>query len=240
MRVSQRIKLIDRIGRELQARYSYEDIDIFLEAFKLKLPGDGEYDSKWLYSKAALKHASDKQLGQISDELEIESSSPEMRNIAPPDIWADGKQFRLFLSHLAIHKDIAQRLKQVLSQYHIAAFVAHEDITPTKEWQAEILRALNTMDGMLTIHTKGFSSSVWTQQEIGYALGYGKKVMSLRFEEDPKGFISKDQAILRRGRNAEGVAEEINTILLNDSMTKDRMAEVRSQYQQLEDDEIPF
>ena len=241
MKVSQRLQLIDKIGRELQAKYGYADIDLFLAAYNINPPSEPvNYNSKWVYSKTALKNVDNKTLLQIANELEIEANTPEMKGINPPDIWADGLQFKLFLSHLAIHKDKAQRLKEALAEYHIAAFVAHEDITPTREWQTEIERALYTMDAMLTIHTKGFSNSFWTQQEIGFALGRGTKVMSLRLEEDPQGFISKHQAILRRGRNAEGVAEEIHTILLNDSHTKDRMAEVRSHYQQLEDDVVPF
>jgi hypothetical protein len=240
MKVSQRLQLLDKIGRELQARYSYSDIDLFLAAYGVAPPTEPVTNSKWVYSKAALKGVDNKILLQIAIELEIDANTPEMKGITPPDIWADGLQFRLFLSHLAIHKDKAQRLKEALSVYHVAAFVAHQDITPTREWQIEIERALQTMDAMLAIHTKGFSNSVWTQQEVGFALGRGTKIMSLRLEEDPQGFISKHQAILRRGRNAEGVAEEIHTILLNDPMTKNRMAEVRSHHQKLEDDEIPF
>ena len=60
------------------------------------------------------------------------------------------------------------KLKDALKAYHISSFVAHEDIMPTLPWQIEIERALNTMDAMLAIHTKGFSESSWTQQEIGW------------------------------------------------------------------------
>jgi signal recognition particle subunit SEC65 len=241
MKVSQRLKLIDKIGRELQARYSYSDIDAFLQGFGIE-PSNTTmgYNSKWLYSKEAIKSIDNAKIIAIAQELEIDLVSPEIKGVMPPDIWDGGKEFRLFLSHLAIHKDKANRLKGTLAQYHISAFVAHEDIHPTREWQNEIEKALHTMDAMLAIHTKGFSQSIWTQQEIGFALGRGVKILSLRLEEDPQGFISKHQAILRRGRNAEGIAEEINTILLNDTFTKSKMAEVRSAHQKIEDDEIPF
>ena len=131
-------------------------------------------------------------------------------------------------------------MKEVLKPYHISSFVAHEDITPTLPWQIEIERALNTMDAMLCIHTKGFSRSPWTQQEIGFGIGRDIKIISLRLDEDPMAFISKHQAILRKGRNASGVAKELNAILINDLMTKDKMNEVRSHYQAKDDDEIPF
>lgn len=240
MRVKQRLELLDRIGRELQARYGYAEIDLFLHAFGVERPQNVGVNSKWVYSKEALKGVDDRTLQAIADELELSVPSIPSFAVVPPAMWQEEGVFRPFISHIAIHKEKAKRLKDTLAPYHIAGFVAHEDITPTFEWQKEIERALFTMDAMLTIHTQGFSGSVWTQQEIGFALGRGVKVVALRMEEDPKGFISKDQAILRRGRDAAGVAEEIASILINDAATKARMAEVKSKHQKVEDEEIPF
>jgi hypothetical protein len=240
MRIKQRLELIDRIGRELQARYSYSDIDVFLAAFGVAPPKEVRANSKWVYSKDALADADEAILTAIAEELELSIPSIPSFAITPPQIWQRDDAFRLFISHIAIHKEKAKRLKDTLTPYHIAGFVAHEDITPTLEWQNEIVRALFTMDAMLTIHTRGFSESVWTQQEIGFAMGRGVRVISLRMDEDPRGFIAKDQAILRRGRDAAGVAEEIAAILTSDAATKARMAEVKSKHQKVEDDEIPF
>lgn len=241
MRIKQRMELIDKIGRELQARYSYSDIDVFLRAFGISPPEEPiGYNSKWLYSKEALKNADDSILIAIAEELEVNIPAVASFAVSPPEIWQEGDLFRLFISHIAIHKDKAKRLKEALAPFHIAGFVAHEDIVPTREWQKEIQRALFTMDAMLTVHTQGFSESVWTQQEIGFALGRGVKIISLRMDEDPRGFISKDQAILRRGRDANGVAQEIVSILTSDPATKARMAEIKAKHQQIEDEEIPF
>jgi hypothetical protein len=97
------------------------------------------------------------------------------------------------------------------------------------------------MDAMLAIHTEGFSESVWTQQEIGVAIGRGVKIISLKLEnEDPKGFIARDQAILRRGRTADAITPEIVAILTNDPLTKTRYAQVTSQEAVNDPDEIPF
>jgi hypothetical protein len=241
MRPKQRIDLIDKIGRELQAKYSYSDIDVFLKAFGVSPPTEPVgTNSKWIYSKEALKNADNVTIAKIAEELEVNIPSITSLAISPPSIWQQDDVFRLFISHLAIHKAKAKRLKDCLEPYHVAGFVAHDDITPTREWQKEIERALATMDAMLTVHTKGFSESVWTQQEIGYALGRSIKVIALRMDEDPKGFISKDQAILRRGRDATGVAEEVAAILTSDSATKARMADIKSKHQKIEDEEIPF
>ena len=240
MKVTQRIELISKISKELQSRYTFADIYAFLSAYEIKHPSESpsynSYSSKWVYSKEALSGVGDKLLITLAKELNVDVSRAEPKIVIPPKMWEISKDFKLFISHLAIHKDNATKLKDALKAYHISSFVAHEDIMPTLPWQIEIERALNTMDAMLAIHTKGFSESSWTQQEIGFSLGRNIKIISLRIDEDPKGFISKHQAILNRGR----VAEEINTILINDFMTKDRMNEVHSNYQAKEDDEIPF
>lgn len=142
---------------------------------------------------------------------------------SPPVNWRDIPHFRLFVSHIATHKDKATRLKTCLVPYAIDAFVAHEDIEPTLEWQSEIEKALQTMDAFLAIHTVGFCKSIWTQQEVGYAVGRGVKIISLQMGENPTGFISKQQALARRNRTAEQIAVEIDTILSRDPMTWDKL-----------------
>jgi|SoiMethySBSTD1v2_1073268.scaffolds.fasta_scaffold36655_6 hypothetical protein len=48
------IALIDKVGRELQARFRYEEIDAFLAECGLKGPTRSPVNSKWVYAKAAL------------------------------------------------------------------------------------------------------------------------------------------------------------------------------------------
>ena len=61
-------------------------------------------------------------------------------------IWTESG-FRLFLSHKSEVKTETAALKSRLAQFGISAFVAHEDILPTKAWQDEIENALATMNG---------------------------------------------------------------------------------------------
>ena len=237
MRPSERLDIISKVARELQSRYTYSDIDTFLAAYKIKHPtGSSSFNSKRIYSKEALENVDNELLLKIAAELNVVSGlRSENKKIIPPKIWEDCKDFKLFISHLAAHKDKATKLKESLKKYHILSFVAHEDITPTLPWQEEIEKALYSMEAMLCIHTKGFSESPWTQQEIGFGLSRGVRIISLRMDEDPKGFIYKRQAILPKGRDADGVAEEINTILISDPITKDIMNEVRSNHQVKDD-----
>lgn len=244
MKVMHKLNLIDKIGRELQRRFSYGEIDHFLAAFNIQGPPLNTlgYNSKWVYSKEALKGQSDSKVLKIAEELEIDFKDNNIRGIIAPTIWQDKNEFKLFISHLAKNKDKALRLKEELAKFHISGFVSHEDVLPDKEWQIEIERALNHMDAILCIHTKGFSDSFWTQQEVGFALGKGVKVISFKMDgEDPKGFIANKQAILWRKRKADAVASEICEILKKSPETESKMTAVDASFKEDKyDDEIPF
>ena len=117
---------------------------------------------------------------------------------------------------------------------------ANEDIHPTLEWQVEIERALRNMDAFIAIHTRGFSASIWTQQEIGFAVARDVKIISLKMGEDPTGFISKHQALARGKRTAEEIAKEVDVILANDGRTAERLAAAKKAKLGYIDNEIPF
>jgi hypothetical protein len=125
--------------------------------------------------------------------------------------------------------------------YAISGFVAHEDILPTLEWQSEIERALYAMDAFIAIHTPGFSASFWTQQEIGFAVARGAKIISFKMGEDPTGFISKHQALARRRRTAEEIAAEIDSLLSADDLTAAKLLDAKKANGLIAaEDEIPF
>ena len=129
---------------------------------------------------------------------------PAKREVVPEAqsrIWGDQK-FHLFISHKAAHKQRASQLKSYMSNYGVSCFVAHEDIEPTREWQNEIEKALFSMDALLAMLTEEFFSSIWTNQEIGVAIGRASPILALRQGCDPRGFIGKFQAISRDTREA--------------------------------------
>ncbi len=121
-------------------------------------------------------------------------------------IWK-GDAFRLFLSHKTAVKRQTAELKNRLSEYGVSCFVAHEDIYPTKEWQEEIENALASMDGFAAILTSDFHDSLWTDQEVGYALARGVPMIAVKLGKDPYGFIGKFQALpCDWSTAAEGIA----------------------------------
>ena len=138
---------------------------------------------------------------ELNDEESIDSQRAIGFNSRPtldPDklaIWKPGL-IRLFISHRDDYKIQATILANALEQFGISSFVAHETIEPTKEWRKEIMNGLETMEIMLAFVTDNFHESSWTNQEVGFALGKGIPVVSLKLEDrDPPGFISHEQAL---------------------------------------------
>ena len=109
------------------------------------------------------------------------------------DVWREG--YRVFLSHESIAKVQAANFKRSLEFYGVTAFLAHEDIHPTRLWEKEIINALETMDAFVPLLTEDFHSSSWTDQGIGYALCRGVPILPVRLGSDPYGFIGRFQAI---------------------------------------------
>lgn len=239
LRPTQRIEVVDKISRKLQNSYSFSQIDVFLRAYGIISPDDAPINSKRLYVSASIGLESDETLYNIAEELEIEGDYKKPAGIGKPRNWENTKQFKLFISHLSKDKEKATRLRECLLKYEINAFVAHEDIHPTFEWQSEIERALNSMDAFLSIHIENYSKSYWSQQEIGFAYCRGVKIISLRMGEDPLGFISKHQALNRGSKNAEIVAEEIFALLNDDARTKGKLPKT-AKPRFILDDDIPF
>lgn len=138
-------------------------------------------------------------------------------------MWKPG-YFRLFISHVSAYKESASHLKNSLALYGIDCFVAHEDITPSKEWEVEIENGLFTMDALCAIVVPEFPESKWCDQEVGIALGQRKLVISINKGENPYGFFGKFQALKSKSTSAEMAAEVWKSISNNDR-TKDLYSE---------------
>jgi hypothetical protein len=221
-----RINLIDRIGRELQSTMSYSDITGYLAAFGVdtKKETSDRGGSKWVYTKDLLATEPDRLILQIADELEIEHGFGESEKAKASDsrFWLTN-HFRLFISHLSEQKVKMSQLQGVLKEYGISAFVAHEDIEPTKEWQNEIEKALFSMDALTAVLTPVFNKSKWTDQEVGVAIGREVLVISIKKGMDPYGFIGKLQGLQGHGKSIGQVAQSLFEILSSHTKTKEVM-----------------
>lgn len=162
-------------------------------------------------------------LAEESRPVEINQEGDKAQEEAP-SFWQAGF-FRLFISHTSSNRDSAHRLKQSLAEYNVAAFVAHDDIEPTKEWEAEIERALRTMDALAAIISPDFFESRWCDQEVGFAFGRSKLVVPICKDAIPHGFLGKYQGFKAQGLVPSAVADKLTNILVNHSLTAQRMAD---------------
>ena len=133
-------------------------------------------------------------------------------------MWKPG-YFRLFISHLSECKESASNLKECLQNFGIDGFVAHEDITPSKEWEQEIEAALFSLDALCAIVVPGFEKSNWCDQEVGIALGRKKMVFSIKKGKDPYGFFGKYQALPSQ-RNANDMAQDLTKAICVNEFTR--------------------
>ncbi|NGP51972.1 toll/interleukin-1 receptor domain-containing protein [Thioalkalivibrio sp. XN8] len=160
----------------------------------------------------------------------VQQSTPfSIEPIARPQdvgLWK-ANALRLFISHRDEDKLAARSLANALEAYGVSAFVAHDAIKPMKEWQKEILNGLATMEVMLVLLSDRFHESVWTNQEVGFALGRGIPIICLKIGNlNPKGFLSAHQAMKRKPEELELAASDILKSLLGEVRQAGRVKEV--------------
>lgn len=157
---------------------------------------------------------------QISSVIIRPSTSEvsQFGNYQNEEMWKPG-YFRLFISHLSENKGSASNLKKFLLDYGVDGFVAHEDITPSKEWEKEIEAALFSLDALCAIVVPGFEKSMWCDQEIGIALGRRKMVFSISKGKNPYGFFGKYQALPSQD-SAKNMAKAIVKAICANEITR--------------------
>lgn len=142
--------------------------------------------------------------------------------------WQEDKA-RLFISHISERKRTASKVSTHLREYDIHAFVAHEDIQPSKIWREEIIEALRTCDAVALLLHDGFNESDWCDQEVGVAYGEGKRIIPVRTGDlMPYGFAGEVQALDCRGQRPTAIAEAIAVLMQGEESLKVRfyMADV--------------
>ncbi len=210
------------IGRELQERMKFNEIDAYFESYGIPTNHQPSYNSKYVYVKEVLPKVKNETILEIAKELNIQHKAVSNTRIFNEDeatFWKAG-HFKLFVSHLATFKKNIGILKTDLEKYGISSFVAHEDIEPTKQWQDEIEKGLFSMDALCAILMPGFKESNWTDQEVGVAIGRNVLIIPIRKNLDPYGFIGKYQGFQTHGKNIGEVAEGIFKIIATNEKTK--------------------
>jgi hypothetical protein len=209
MHPSERIKHIKDISKEL-AKEDWALLDFTLKQFGLPWEEQWNGGDKEHYIIEMLSESKDEPLLELAKHLGLAS---QLESPTEPEFWEDG-EVRIFLSHLAKNKVETSKLKEHLDDYGMSAFVAHEDIEPTKQWQTEIESALASMDGLVALLAPGFKESNWCDQEVGVAIGRKLPILAVRQGLDPYGFIGKYQALQGVGKTPSALAKEIFELFL--------------------------
>lgn len=200
--------------------------------------GDDDYDFNAAEVLNAIFHTDSTKISEVIDHFDIDlwyqQKDPEKyrrvfadSRVASADFWTDG-YLKMFVSHLSSNKERMSAMKADLAQWGISAFVAHEDIEPSREWMEEVEAGLETMEVLAAIVEPGFKESNWCQQEVGYALGRKVDIIPLRAGLDPFGFFGKFQGIQIKGRYPKDVAHEIAHLLLKKPKHRDRLLQAMS------------
>jgi len=125
---------------------------------------------------------------------------------------------KVFISYASSDKKIAHKIKEGLEGYGMDAFLAHDDIKPTEEWQKRILEELNYAQVFMPLMTEQFLASIWTDQETGFAIAKDCLIIPLKVTEDPHGFISRYQALKVKADLSKTCSEIMHTIAENSSL----------------------
>lgn len=216
MKPSEKLKLI----REIAEKLAGEDMNIInltLEQFGVATSRSSKMDPL-AYVLRRIQKAEDEVLEELGTHLGV---TLPMSSKERPTFWKDGN-FRIFISHLAKKKETAAELREALEMFAISAFVAHEDIVPSRQWQFEIELALQSCDALVALMETGFHKSYWTDHEIGFAYGRGLPVIPVGMGEMPYGIIGKIQAL--KFEDVNKLAETIFRILITDRRTALKMS----------------
>ena len=220
LKSSERATLVKEIAKRLSTE-EWPLIDATLEAFSL--PTYANWDGSALsYIVACLREAPEAALLELGEHAGYTVSDKPTQT--EPRFWKPGF-FRLFITHLATHRRFAAKLKIELDNYGVSSFVAHNDIMPTKQWLDEIEVALSSCDALMALLHPKFHESKWTDQEIGYVMGRGLPVFTVRCGEDPYGFIGRFQAFNGNSKEIPVLVSEIYEALRKGKQTKKKMSE---------------
>jgi hypothetical protein len=129
----------------------------------------------------------------------------------------EGKEVEIFISYATENKVLAGKIAALLIKRNIDAFLAHEDIEISEEWRGEILNHLRNDSILLALLTVEYQKSVWGNQEAGYVIGKGGKIIPLivrGIDLKDFGLIESYQGLVVDEKNLESCVDKIVDMLL--------------------------
>jgi hypothetical protein len=136
--------------------------------------------------------------------------------------------YSLFLSYAAEDSDLVKSISAALPAEGLRGFVATYHISPSREWLPELENELRRCDALVAILGPTFRSSPWTDQEIGFALACGRKVIPLQTSGDrlPHGFLQRYQGLYINGMTPRRIATQLFDLLFAHPDEQRRMVDI--------------
>jgi TIR domain len=221
---SQRVKTIKDVADHL-TNDDWTMLDLTLKQFGFPTIDEWSGGMK-SYVVEMIGNAADEDLVELGQHFGMQFKDADLENLTKETpYWQDG-QLKVFISHLTSQREKATHIQTALSRYGLSGFVAHNDINPTAEWQIEIETALATCDLLVALVHSEFINSAWCDQEIGYALGRGIPVFTVKCGADPHGFVGRFQAFNGTGKTPPQIARELFEASISHKKLQERMADV--------------
>lgn len=103
----------------------------------------------------------------------------------------ENKKLKAFISYSTKDKLIGAKVKDILGDFGIEGFLAHNDINISEEWKQRIREELSISDIFIPLLSKNFKNSDWASQETGIAYFRDILIIPLRLDETiPFGFMN--------------------------------------------------
>lgn len=180
VRAGERIRLIKESAESLNKR-PWHEIQLTLRAHKLETY---EIDDSWspdqlTYCAQQIEEADDPTLLALHEYLLGEDAAPSLQQTTDRP-WGTNP-VAVFISHRHEDAPFVSEVRDFLAtRFGIDAFVAHNDIDPSKKWRDTIREALSSCHFMVAVLHETFHESQWCDQEVGWAMGRGLPVMPVR------------------------------------------------------------
>lgn len=224
MKPGERVRLIKESAESLAAR-DFGEIQLVLGEFGFSTWDHDEATDRD-YCIQAIRRGDDDSVGRLHEYLMGEDADPTAP-VVTDHPWGD-KPLRLFISHVHEDAHFVGDIKRVLAKhYGTDAFVAHDDIEPSKRWRDVIKAGLATCDALLALSHPRFHASQWCDQEVGWALGRNIPVIPIRRPDFDRantrdGFLEEHQDFTLGPAGAWQVPTTVVPVLLSDARTHEK------------------
>lgn len=223
MKSGERIRLITEAASSLSKR-SLAEVQLVLDQFHFATWRDGDVEDLKSYCVRMIKDSADESVSELHEYLLGEDAAPSPQQ-ASDRPWGS-QPVAVFLSHKWEDATYVGRVKKVLADhYGIDAFVAHDDIEPSRKWREVIKAALSSCHALVAVLHPDFHKSQWCDQEVGWALGRNIPVVTVRRDDVCRkrdGFLEEHQDINVSAKQGTGewfVADRIFDVVLRDPRT---------------------